>query len=326
MRIFNPKSANNLQSAESSPPIPPPAFLGKVKRLLKNFIGNTPWFLPAAILWATTWMALDFLIRFHQKNGVYLSATQTAQVLLANIHWIFSLTLLIGLAYGLAISTAVKDLSDPTVRRRHARIWLGLALLASPIYLLYVNFVLPEANHQAYRLKQTLIQEGDTTRIRSRLSDRELSIGQMRDSLRVIPVQVRKISESGLSPERKAKYLASRKRWEAGLRWEIAKKVQLAMLFPITAALALAAGIYLQRSRRASVRFLLAGVMAKSFIVFLMWGMGRIEKAVDVSGYSIGVTWTPIAGMALGALACAYVILKMRASSNEKAPVRETGA
>lgn len=260
----------------------------------------------------TAFMYIDFLIRVDRKNISVDMTLDLALRLFPNIHWILSLTFPMAIAYGLIISTALRDLSDPLIRKSHIRRWLILSLLACPLHFLHVNSILPEANHEAKIVRDLVIHEGDSTRLRLDRSDRELSIGQMLDSIAASRARLERIASRDMDPERKENLTDHNLAWIDKLRLEIAKKIQTPLTIPITAALALAAGLLIQHLRKNSWRLTIAGLLAKAYFMFTIRGMGQLEKHLDAEGYSPLLAWTPFTLLLLAALASSYWLLKPR--------------
>lgn len=281
-----------------------------LKRLFWTFLANTPLLIGCNFLAMSAIMYLDFLKRIIEKNDVEMTSALALRLFPSNIHWILAVTFNMAIAYGLAISTAVQDLSDPAARKTHIRRWMVFSLIAAPLYFLHCNFILPEANFQSKRLRHLIIHEGDSTRVSTRRSDRELGIGPMQDSIASSRAKLEALSQRDISPKRKERIAGLVNAWIGRLQWEIAKKIQMTLFIPITAIFALAAGTLLQHLRKAYWRLTLAGLLAKTWFTLTWKGMVQLEKRLDADGFSQLLAWTPIAGLFLAALALSVGLLR----------------
>lgn len=283
--------------------------LSALKRRFYAFAAHTPGFLLSWLLLATLLLLIDFLIRLHARNSVDLTFSQTLAILRFNVHWVLALSIPMALAYGLSISTAVKNLEDPRARQSHLRHWLAFSLIAFILYGLHNNYILPEANHQATLLRRSIIHHGDISRIRTSRSDRELNLAQMADSLRATEAALQRLMAHEDSP-RKARQLERLHSWRTSLQWERAKKYQLVLLIPLIVSLSLSVGLLARFLLKPHWRILAAGAYVKGLMTLLVWGMRRIEMTLDANGYSPVIAWVPFTLLATAMLALSYFTLK----------------
>jgi hypothetical protein len=272
--------------------------------------GTVPLFL-LFFTYTTAKMTLDFWLRTRKSINAEAIDSRIAEILSANIHWVVSITALTAFYFSLGISFAFrKPESDPALRSR-IRKWLSISLLAGALHLLHGNYVLPEANYHATTIRKSIINKGDPAIGERKRSDREMGIGMMSDAIRKARLDIVAVEKCDASSDVKSKRISEGKKWISALKWEIAKKIQMALYFPLLAVIGIVSALYLRRIPKAIWRFLAAYFLCKLVLLLIFKGMIGSEALWGKTDASPAHAWLLFALVLLLSAICGYPVLKL---------------